>query len=94
MWPAGLIASTASGVEYKELTHAETQRRKGRKNSGIFTTKGRSESREWDFQSAEICAICGPPILCGFCDLCGQILFFVVLVYFVVNPLLCVLCGG
>ena len=56
MWPAGLIASTASGVEYQELTHAETQRRKGRKNSGIFTTKGRSESREWDFQSAEICA--------------------------------------
>ena len=34
-------------------------------------------------QSAQIC---GPPILCGFCDLCGQILFFVVFVPFVVKP--------
>jgi len=34
MWPEGLIASTASDVEYKELTHAETRRRKGRIGHG------------------------------------------------------------
>ena len=71
MWPAGLIASTASDVKYKDLfsrpfdaacsvfTQDAKPPRKGEFKNFYHEEQESTNGGELDIQSGEICEICG-----------------------------------